>query len=51
MDEKTLRNIIEEVMKEFAGGSGGGTATAVATAPSVSSASGTLKISEASVAG
>ncbi len=50
MDEKTLRNIIEEVMKEFGAGSGGGTATAVMTAPSVSSASGTLKISEAAPA-
>ena len=39
MDEKTLRSIIEEVMKEFGAGSGGGTATAVMTAPSVSSAS------------
>ena len=47
MDEKTLRSIIEEVMKEFGAGSGGGTATAVMTAPSVSSASGTLSISEA----
>ncbi len=45
MDEKTLRNIIEEVIKEFTGGSGG-TATAVATAPSVASASGALSISE-----
>lgn len=46
MDEKTLRNIIEEVIREFTTGSGGGTATAVATAPSVSSASGALVISE-----
>ena len=46
MDEKTLRSIIEEVIKEFTSGSGG-TATAVATAPSVSSAAGSLQISEA----
>lgn len=46
MDEKTLRSIIEEVIKEFTAGSGG-TATAVATAPSVSSASGSLQISDA----
>ena len=46
MDEKTLKNIIEEVLKEFGQG-GGGTATAVATAPSISAASGKLNISEA----
>lgn len=45
MDEKTLKNIIEEVLKEF-GQSGGGTATAVATAPSISAASGKLSITE-----
>ncbi|MFT4109804.1 propanediol/glycerol family dehydratase medium subunit [Propionicimonas sp.] len=45
MDEKTLRSIIEEVIREFSGGSGG-TATAVATAPSVASAAGALSISE-----
>ncbi|MCW3157271.1 propanediol/glycerol family dehydratase medium subunit [Micropruina sp. KQZ13P-5] len=45
MDEKTLRSIIEEVVNEFAGGAPRG-GTAVATAPSVSSASGSLRISE-----
>ena len=39
MDEKTLRTIIEEVVKEFAAagdaqGTGAGSATAMATAPS-----------------
>ncbi len=42
MDEKTLRNIIEEVIKEYTGGGG----TAVATAPTVAGASGNRKISE-----
>jgi len=46
MDEKTLRTIIEEVVREFSAGAGG-TATAVATAPSVVGAAGQLKISEA----
>lgn len=46
MDEKTLRSIIEDVIKEFTSGSGG-TATALASAPSVSSAAGSLQISDA----
>lgn len=46
MDEKTLRSIIEEVMKEFGAGSGGA-ATAVLDSPSISSAQGSLSISEA----
>lgn len=45
MDEKTLRNIIEEVIKEFAGATAGG-GTAVATVPRPTSTSGTLSISE-----
>jgi propanediol dehydratase medium subunit len=45
MDEKTLRSIIEEVVKEFASASAGG-GTAVAVAPSLTSASGKLVITE-----
>lgn len=43
MDEKTIKNIIEEVLKELSVPGG----TAVATAPSVSTATGRLAISEA----
>ncbi|CAL8968800.1 MAG: propanediol/glycerol family dehydratase medium subunit [Actinobacteria bacterium] len=49
MDEKTLRSIIEGVIKEFTEGSGKA-ATAVATAPSVVGTAGELKISEAGAA-
>lgn len=44
MDEKWLKSIIEEVMREMGAG---GTATAVATAPSVTGAAGDLSIREA----
>lgn len=52
MDEKRLRTIIEEVVKEFAAagdaqGTGAGSATAMATAPSLTEASGDqLEITE-----